>query len=379
LISAIKKHFDYVYSHQEIYWNATRFHRQLATFYPIDTIITTNWDPYFEDICGATAFVEDKDIALWEVAQRRVLKVHGTIANFGSIVATRSDYERCAKRLEEGTLGAHLKSLLSTRTIVFIGYSLLDDDFLQVYGVVRKCLAEFHRQPYFISPYIEDADRGRLEKLNLYLIETDGEFFIEQLKLHAQSRSCISSDDMYDDVGALYERVMEAHNWLNQTFSAFDYPQTLIANWYQDGLQHILERILRLRKTGEYSDLHRLIAGTQHYSYYAKRFRQDGNFCDAAYCEGYANGLMYASFPSADRSKTAPPLFFHFGGFQTDRKTLYKNTVKKLPGIHKAAYKFVLNTMGKHRREDNLIIHHIPQLSLGKYVAELEDRRNKRA
>jgi hypothetical protein len=172
---------------------------------------------------------------------------------------------------------------------------------------------------------------------------------------------------------------MEAHKWLNDNFSAFDHPQTLIANWYQDGLQHILERIMRLRKTGEYSDLHRLIAAAQHYSYYAKRFRQDGNYCDAAYCEGYTNGLIYASLPSADRSSTTPPLFFHFGGFQTDRENLYKKTVKKLPDIHKAAQKFVQRSISKHRRENNLILHHLPQLDLGKYIAELEEHRSQRA
>jgi hypothetical protein len=124
LIEEITDRFNYIFSHRELYNEATRFHRELATLFPIDTIVTTNWDTYFEDECAATPFVEDKDIALWNVAARKVLKLHGTIANFGSIVATRSDYEKCAQRLATGVVGAHLKSLLATRSTVFVGYSL---------------------------------------------------------------------------------------------------------------------------------------------------------------------------------------------------------------------------------------------------------------
>jgi NAD-dependent SIR2 family protein deacetylase len=149
LIQRIKDHFDYAYDHLSIYQNATRFHRELSTFFPIDTIVTTNWDIYFEDICAATPFIEDRDISLWEVADRKVLKLHGSIANFGSIVATKSDYDLCKIRMENGVLGAHLKSLLATRSTVFVGYSLRDDDFLQIYESVRGGLNDFHRQAYF--------------------------------------------------------------------------------------------------------------------------------------------------------------------------------------------------------------------------------------
>jgi hypothetical protein len=44
-IQKVKERFNYIYAHRSLYDEATRFHRQLATFYPINTIITTNWDP----------------------------------------------------------------------------------------------------------------------------------------------------------------------------------------------------------------------------------------------------------------------------------------------------------------------------------------------
>lgn len=39
--------------------------------------------------------VDDKDISLWNTFSKRVFKVHGSINNIGSIVATTSDYEEC--------------------------------------------------------------------------------------------------------------------------------------------------------------------------------------------------------------------------------------------------------------------------------------------
>jgi hypothetical protein len=370
LIERIQAHFQYIYSHREIYDRATRFHRQLATFFPIDTIITTNWDTYFEDECGATAFVGDKDIALWEVASRKVLKIHGTVANFGSIVATRTDYRKCARRLEKGVLGKFLTSLLAMRPVVFIGYSLRDEDFLQIYNATRKRLAEFHRQAYFVAPSITDVERTRLQAMGLRLIETDGEYFVAQLKEHAQSVRCICPDEMYDDVGELLSIVFDSNTWLRKTFKIKKHPQYLVSAWYLDGLQHALERILRLRKTGEYSDLHKLVATARSYYSFAKKFLRDRKFDDAAYSEGYADGMLFASLRPEE--KLFPPLFFYFGGCRTSSRSVYKRAINKLPARYKRANSFLKGIANKYEDADMVILHRA-QLSLGRYLEEEMD------
>jgi len=75
----------------------------------------------FEEHCKATPFVADLDLAFWEAADRRVLKIHGSIANFGSIVATSIDYKKCQERLTLGILGGLLKTILATQTICLSG------------------------------------------------------------------------------------------------------------------------------------------------------------------------------------------------------------------------------------------------------------------
>lgn len=375
LVQQIRDRIDYIYSHLDLYQDATRFHQELSTFFPIDTIATTNWDTYFEDECGATAFVEDKDIALWNVAKRKVLKIHGTIASFGSIVATRTDYDKCGRRLQTGILGAQLKSLLATRYAVFIGYSLRDDDFLQVFNATRKHLADFHRESYFISPKVSDDDHKRLKHLNLTLIQTDGTFFIAQLKKHAQSIKSINTDDVYDDVDLLLSKVVDAHLWLHDTFRVRSYPQIMICSWYQDGLIDALRRILRLRRTGEYSDLHRVFTTAKTYYVAAGYYRRDNFISDAAYCEGYAAGMLFA-FQKSPRLE--PPIFFHFGDFTTSGKSIYKRFVSRLPALHKRAHNYALNVISKAPPHEDIVMHHRAQLNLGRYFDD-EGRLRKTA
>jgi len=121
LIKKIKNRFNYIHSFPEIENLATRFHKELAEQYYIRTIITTNWDTYFESYCAATPIVTPADYRVWDENDRSVLKIHGSISNIGSIIATQDDYEICAKNLEKGIIGSELKRLLAKKIVVFIG------------------------------------------------------------------------------------------------------------------------------------------------------------------------------------------------------------------------------------------------------------------
>jgi RNAse (barnase) inhibitor barstar len=72
LVTKIKKHLEYVDSFPELYQAASEFHRELATMFMVDTIITTNWDCIFERECAAQPFVNDADMAFWDAVERRV-------------------------------------------------------------------------------------------------------------------------------------------------------------------------------------------------------------------------------------------------------------------------------------------------------------------
>ncbi|MBA3342049.1 MAG: SIR2 family protein [Gemmatimonadaceae bacterium] len=133
LLRVIRDRFAYVHAFPELYRASTRFHSELSTIYLIDTIVTTNWDDYFETECGALPFVTAEDFAFWSVQGRKVFKLHGSVNSYGSIVATRVDYADSYKRLEGGLIGANLKMMLATKTIIYAGFSFNDDDLLRIH------------------------------------------------------------------------------------------------------------------------------------------------------------------------------------------------------------------------------------------------------
>ena len=92
LLKRIRERFNYISSFPELERQATAFHQELAQIYPIRTIITTNWDTYFEDYCGAIPITIPEDFAFWDDNSRCVLKIHGSIQNLSSIIATSEDY-----------------------------------------------------------------------------------------------------------------------------------------------------------------------------------------------------------------------------------------------------------------------------------------------
>lgn len=123
LFQAIKERIDYVKSFPELYNRATEFHRELSTIPHLDEIFTTNWDDFFERECDATPVVTGQDFAvLQDTPERLVFKLHGSIYNYGSIVATEEDYRNCYRRLSTGIIGAKLKILLVSKTLVFFWF-----------------------------------------------------------------------------------------------------------------------------------------------------------------------------------------------------------------------------------------------------------------
>lgn len=115
LIERICKRITYVRSHPQLYRGTVTFHQLLATIPCINEIITTNWDDFFETECHATPFVYEQDMVFWEQPGRKVLKLHGSINNLGSIVITSEDYENRYKSLHTGLVGSQLKLLIAKK------------------------------------------------------------------------------------------------------------------------------------------------------------------------------------------------------------------------------------------------------------------------
>jgi len=357
LLKKVKQRFGVIESFPELFRFATRFHAELATFYPINTIITTNWDTFFEDVCGAVPFVTDEDIAFWNIEDRKVLKLHGSINNYGSIVATTADYKKRARSLSTGLVGTVLKSILATQTVVFVGYSFSDFDIQYIFNFVRKQLKGLKRQSYVVTTSAEEGDRFKRD--GLIPIVTDGTYFIGQLKKHAVHSGALLSDDIYDDAEGLRFVVNIAHNEMHEEYSFIDYPQLIYASAYQDGMMHALERMLNLRKTGEYNNEWRTRRIIDIYMGIRKEKLGCRAYEDVAYVDGYINSLLFTLLDKRTRKTARVPLYFAFG-IDKDLLTLrdFAGVLPNLPQKHKASFKRALEYSKTQEGSSGPIFHH---------------------
>jgi hypothetical protein len=110
-------------------------HAHLASL-PTREAVTTNYDRLFEEAVAAV----DGPIAVLPyqpagAGQRWLLKLHGSIERNDSIVLTRNDYLSVPSR--HSALFGLVQAMLITKHMLFVGYSLTDEDFHQLVYEVR--------------------------------------------------------------------------------------------------------------------------------------------------------------------------------------------------------------------------------------------------
>lgn len=353
LIRRIINRFRYVDSFPELRSAATRFHQELATIFYIDTIITTNWDNYFESMCGAIPLTTSQDFGLWGIPGRKVFKIHGSSSSVGSIVATDEDYARAHESLEKGPLGSALKLALSTKTILYVGYSLRDDDFLAIHSYLRKELGEMAPQSYVVS--LDEVSEQRFREKGLHPIFTDARYFLAVLKMHLEGNEHFLPDSRFFGIPSALDRVQDEHYKLHRALNPHKVPEMAYSACYQDGLMHAFERMIVMRKTGEYS--HRCAVAEKAQRY--ERIRVDNvrmkRYLDVAYAEGYKNGLLYLL--ADDDARRGMPHYYLYGAKKQPGSLAALRRLLKGP-LHKAASAYAKREVSKLGPEDEL--HHTP-------------------
>ena len=233
IIERITERIDYVRSFPELYSSTVTFHSYLARIPCVTEIVTTNWDDFFESECHATPYVYEPDIAFWEKPGRKVLKLHGSINNLGSIVVTNEDYEKRYDSLNSGLVGSQLKLLVANKKVVFIGYSFSDEDFNRIFSFVRSQIGDFIKKPYIIT--LDKSKNDKWHELGLEPIYTAGEYFLQVLIHKLQLRECLIRDDIIRVVQKELSVTIAKHHSLSDKITFSDYPEVIFCLSYQDG------------------------------------------------------------------------------------------------------------------------------------------------
>lgn len=368
LVEEIKGRFDYINGWRDLRIAATAFHRSVATAPYFSKFITTNWDRYFEDIIGASPFVYDSDLAFWEQANRPVIKIHGSIDNLSTIVASTSDYAACEERLRSGRLGDILRHIFATQTVIFIGYSASDSDFQSVFRFVRDSMGRLARTHYLISPFLDEGQINNLrEEFDIRGIKTGASHFIETVKGHMRSKYCFAFDESYELVIDMLNSVIDEHETFVSSYSVYDEPHLIFATSYQDGLIHCLQRIVDHRYANDFADLHRVRGQAALYEERSRDYSRQKDYWNSSYFAGYEIGLLYFDVINAalDPRHNVPeslgelPLYYHpkTGCLS---KLDFEQKIRPYPQIHKAAYRQAMRLSEKFEGTKGIVVQHSP-------------------
>lgn len=358
LINIIKKREDVVCSFSELYNIATEFHQELSTIYNIQEIITTNWDDYFERECAATPVVTDHDFAMRRVEGRKVFKIHGSINNLGSIVATLEDHAEFHDRLRDGELGSALSKILSNRVVIYFGYSLNDKYFTDMHRVLEEKSKKNQTDFYIVTPSVRAVER--CPELNIVPIEAASCRFLASMKEHLQADAKLLPDDRFDGLADIYDEAVRVHTDAMHRYDLEKYPTAMLTGSYQDGVLHALERIERRWHSGEYAFVPKIENVLRYYDHLKAERLGSGGYIDAAYLEGYRDGV--ALLLQSDEERKGLPILYIFG--LEDQPTSldeFECLLAKGKEIHGPSYELCRKFVDENAsRIKEIVFHHRP-------------------
>lgn len=360
LLNKIKNRMDFFKSNPRLYRVATRFHKELSTVPYIKNIITTNWDDLFEIECGATPIVSAGDFVFWDTNERKVFKLHGSINNYGSLIATEEDYKTCYKQLRDGLIGGYLRTILATKTVLFVGYSFSDEDFNKIYNILNSEMKNLIPHSYLVTT----EDNKKFKKLNISTINTDATYFIEVLKKHLIAKKKMLADERFRDIGIIKMHIKKEHKKLIKIKDYKKNPEIIFSMFYQDGVTHSFDRIQARMNTGEFSDPHSLFHDIDQLKRIRKDMLKKGLYGDVAYLDGYIIAFIYLLAKESERKNIS--IYYLFGVSKPIRNLKqYLKLRKKAHLRHKSSYGYAKKIIKTKNIENskNLIISQLPFLS----------------
>jgi SIR2-like domain len=155
-------------------------HREFCSL-PFDIVCTTNFDFLLErqydlerqDNRTVHPVVDEDQLSInVGAAGTLLLKLHGDLRHPKRLVVTEADYDGFLANYP--LIATYLANQLITKTAVFVGYSLDDPDFRQIWHVVGNRLGKTRRMAYAILVNARPADIARFERRGVKVVNLPG-------------------------------------------------------------------------------------------------------------------------------------------------------------------------------------------------------------
>jgi hypothetical protein len=248
--------------------------------------------------------------------------------------------------------------MLGTKTIVYVGYSFSDSDFLKIHEILTSEMKGMRPHSYIVTP--DESAKQRFEGKDMTPIITSGSHFLSHLKQHLLNGHMLP-DSQFDGLGYILAEIEECHGEISSLHLG-KHPTVILTAAYQDGLLHALKRINVQRRTGEYSHICDVSRRIKNYDELRRDRLRQGRYDDVAYIDGYQNGLLLLLASETERKHV--PIYYTYGVDEHPRSfRAYKRMLSRAEGIHKAAFKFSQRLVSrKHMDVPGIVYHHTPFL-----------------
>ncbi len=176
-------------------------HRLLASL-PFKMYISYNFDTLLEKALTNAGkkyktILDDNDISLLRDDEIAVIKPHGCFSKADTIVASIDDELPFNEKFP--LVDCFLKSQLASRTVLYIGFSLSDEDFKNVHLHLQKQLKDIAPKSYaiFLNPTAFQVDFWESNKVNI--IDKDAGRLLKDIANNLSKVAAVELDDIEKD------------------------------------------------------------------------------------------------------------------------------------------------------------------------------------
>jgi translation initiation factor 2B subunit (eIF-2B alpha/beta/delta family) len=161
-------------------------HELLANM-PFSVFLTTNFDSLTEKSLTKSkksyaSILDDNDVPRWRGTQLPVIKLHGCITRPDTLIAAEDEYIPIG--LKNPVVEALVKTLLSKKTALFLGFALKDIDFKIIYDELMHNLKEHMPKSYAIVHSATDYEIAYWKARGIEIIISDLTEFLRGLLRH---------------------------------------------------------------------------------------------------------------------------------------------------------------------------------------------------
>lgn len=168
----------------------------------VDGIITTNWDTFIEQVFPDYRVYVGQEELLFSNPQSiaEIYKIHGCSTRPDSMVLTSEDYEGYISK--NAYLAAKLITLFVEHPIVFIGYSITDNNIRELLKSIIKCVGEDDINKIRDNLiFVQRSKEGRAEEIS------DNYFMVDSIQVPVKVITTESFLPVYEAIDETKRRI----------------------------------------------------------------------------------------------------------------------------------------------------------------------------